>query len=66
MIIDQCSMLVDLDLHYGTFRKWSVYFDLHNGTSPQLVVDRDDSVGMYLRFIIIHICIRSPAMVSLP
>ena len=36
-------MLEDLDLHYGTFLQWSVYFDLHNSTFPQLVVDRDDS-----------------------
>ena len=24
-------------------QQWSVYFDLHNSTFPQLVVDRDDS-----------------------
>ena len=36
-------MLEDLELHYCTFSQLSVYFDLHNNTFPQLVVDRDDS-----------------------
>ena len=36
-------MLEDLDLHYGTFPQWSVYFDMHNSIFLQLVVDRDDS-----------------------
>ena len=35
-------------IHAHTFyqtpaMQWSVYFDLHNSTFPQLVVDRDDS-----------------------
>ena len=35
-------------IHAHTFyqtpaMQWSVYFDLHNYTFPQLVVDRDDS-----------------------
>ena len=35
-------------IHAHTFHQtpamqWSVYFDLHNSTFPQLVVDRDDS-----------------------
>ena len=42
-INDQCSMLEDLELHYGTFPQWSVYFDLPNSIFLPLVADTYDS-----------------------